>query len=118
MNGIDCSGLVMELLMAAGVFPHKTDLSAQGIFDALESKSGSGWGAGCLAFYGESIIKIKHVGFCVDAYMMLEAGGGDSTTVTLAEAIAKNAFVRLRPIKYRKDFLCVIRPSYATIGIA
>jgi hypothetical protein len=47
---------------------------------------------------------------------MIEAGGGDANTNTIEEAILKNAFVRLRPYKYRKDWLDTIKLNWATIG--
>jgi hypothetical protein len=43
---------------------------------------------------------------------MVEAGGGGSDTITDEVAIKRNAFVRIRPIRYRKDFQQVIMPMY------
>jgi len=37
-GGIDCSGLVLLYLQAAGKWPHGQDASAQGIFDGLRVK--------------------------------------------------------------------------------
>ena len=113
VGGFDCSGLVGELLLAAGVLPFGTRLNAQGLYDRF-SKDGSinQWGVGALVFYGSDLAHVSHVGFCLDSYVMIEAGGGDSTTTTDAEDIKRNAFVKVRPIKYRRDFLCVIKPGY------
>lgn len=118
ITGFDCSGLVCELLKSCGVLPHGADLNAQGLYDLLE-KSGSvdRWGMGSVAFYGKDPLNITHVAFCLDQYRMIEAGGGDRTTLTAADAAAKNACVRIRPIKYRSDFMVVIKPDYARIGI-
>jgi cell wall-associated NlpC family hydrolase len=118
LTGFDCSGLACELLMSSGVLPHHTELNAQGLYDLLE-KTGSvdRWGMGSLAFFGVDPKNIVHVGFCLDQYRMIEAGGGDHTTLLTADAAAKNACVRIRPIKYRKDFFAVVKPNYATIGV-
>lgn len=113
ISGFDCSGFVSELLRAAGVVPPHYRDTAQGIYNLLD-KTGS-FNAllpGALAFYGENALKITHVGFCLDSRFMIEAGGGDSSTTTPAVQIQKNSFVRLRPIRYRQDFLFTLRPTY------
>lgn len=113
IQGFDCSGLVMELMIAAGILQHGSDMNAQALCDHF-SHNGSfnSWGPGALAFYGKDMRKVTHVAFCLDNQTMLEAGGGDSGTTTDEAAIRQNAFIRMRPIKYRKDFLCVIKPFY------
>ena len=114
--GFDCSGLCQELLRSVGLDP-LGDQTAQGLYDYFSSNGSiNQWGCGALAFYGESVKKVVHVGMCLDNYRMIEAGGGDSSVVDLATAQAKGACVRLRPIKGRKDFLCVIKPFFRTIG--
>lgn len=114
ISGLDCSGLTQEILASIGMDP-PGDQTAQSLFDHF-SHNGSynSWGVGALAFYGKSAKEITHVGFCVDNYRMVEAGGGDSTTISLTEAIKRNAFVRIRLIKARKDLIAVIRPYYIT----
>jgi cell wall-associated NlpC family hydrolase len=116
--GFDCSGLACELLMSCGVLPHHSELNAQALYDLLE-KTGSvdRWVMGSLAFFGADPKNIVHVGFCLDQYRMIEAGGGDHTTLLPADAAARGACVRIRPIRYRKDFFCVIKPNYAPIGV-
>ena len=114
-TGFDCSGLVQELLACAGMDP-PGDQTAQGLYDHFRMNgSVDSWGFGALAFYGESLTKITHVAFCMSSYSMLEAGGGGSTTTSLEAAKKQNAFVRLRPIKRRKDFLCVVKPYYPNL---
>jgi cell wall-associated NlpC family hydrolase len=88
-------------------------MSAQVIHDFLKDRGDEGhFGIGSLSFYGKSRALVDHVGICLDNHLMIEAGGGDHTTTTLTEATAKGAFVRMRPIQYRRDFLCVISPRY------
>lgn len=115
--GFDCSGLVQELLSSAGIDP-PGDQTAQGLHDYFEKKgSFNKYGMGALAFFGESAKKISHVAFCLDGYRMLEAGGGGSATTSLDAAIKQNAYVRIRPIKSRKDLQAIIMPYYINIGI-
>lgn len=113
VRGFDCSGLVSELLRASGVVSFGYRENAQGMltrFATIETFTGPRFGD--LAFYGKGVTTISHVGFCLDENTMLEAGGGDASTVTLDVASERNAFVRLRPILYRKDFVCLARPPY------
>ncbi len=111
--GFDCSGLACEVLIAMGVLPHGTDMTAQALFDHF-SKQGSveSYGIGALAFYGKDVKHITHVAVSLDETLMVEAGGGGADTVSLDAAARRNAFCRVRAIKYRKDFLCVVKPYY------
>jgi hypothetical protein len=67
---------------------------------------------GAIAFFGKSPTQITHVAFCVDTVTMVEAGGGDSSTIGNEVASMQNAFVRLRPTRFRKDFLFSVMPLY------
>jgi cell wall-associated NlpC family hydrolase len=122
IQGFDCSGLVHEFLMAFGVAPFEPKPSAQQLFAHYLS-----WGLkqasqippelpeayfGAMAFFGESEKLVDHVGFCVSPTHMVEAGGGDATVIDDKTAIARNGFIKLRPVKYRKGFLGFIRPAY------
>lgn len=111
--GYDCSGLASEILIAGGALPHHTDLSAQGIFEHfLDDQPSQEAECGSLVFFGKSVTSISHVGWAITPYMMIEAAGGDSTTISVEQAILRGAFVRVRPIGYRKDFVGAIRPKY------
>jgi len=113
MSGFDCSGLACELMRAAGYVPYNFRTSAQGLADIVrlrgEVKPPQ---LGSLSFYGKSYTQIVHVGFCLDDITMIEAGGGNAETLTDAIASQYNAFVRMRPITFRKDFLFTAYPKY------
>jgi cell wall-associated NlpC family hydrolase len=119
VHGFDCSGFVEEILKSSGVLPHSLGkLSAQMLYNWLERDSSPNvWALGSIAFYGQDVSSIGHIGFCLDQYRMIEAGGGAADTVSGDIAAARNAFIRIRPIKYRRDFLCVLKPRYSGIGV-
>jgi cell wall-associated NlpC family hydrolase len=113
ISGFDCSGLACELMRAAGVVPYNFRNNAQGLASLMRSEgTPCHEEPGALAFYGKSLTEVSHVGFCLDDTTMVEAGGGDSTTIIDPVASRQNAFVRLRPIKYRRDFLFTVMPPY------
>lgn len=118
--GFDCSGFVLELLQSAGEIGPGTDMSARAIFNHFtQAGKGSvltGPCFGALAFFGESTTKISHVGFCIDPYRMIDSGGGTSDTTSLEAAIKQNAFIRIRPLTWRKDCVGFVKPRYAGIG--
>ena len=117
MDGYDCGGFVQEVLASAGE-DKLGDQTAQGIYDHLiETGTPGAMGAGVIAFFGKSVMKITHVAFCVDGYRMLEAGGGGSRTLTREDAIRDHAMVRERLIKNRRDLVATIKPQYNKIGL-
>lgn len=117
-KGIDCSGYVIELMKSCGIFPHREkgrefDTTAQGIHDILSPKKISNKPQfGALVFFGVSKRKITHVGFMIDKYRMIEAGGGGKRVKTVEDAIKYNAFIRIRPIKIRNDVVAIVNPNY------
>ena len=112
MRGYDCSGLVQDLLAQLGLQPPH-DMTSQQIHNYfLDPNRGliDHFDTGTLTFYGKSKTQINHVGMILLGKTMIEAAGGNSTTVTLERAIAQNAFVRLRPYDRRKDLVAIIHP--------
>lgn len=117
LDGFDCSGLVCEILRAAGVMD-RCDYSAQDIFNIIQKKSNkSVKRAGAVAFYGKSATQVYHVAFHLDEFLIIEAGGGDASVTTKEEAERRGAMVRVRKFDYRKDYLFSLYPDYSTIGL-
>lgn len=101
--GFDCSGFMLEGLMAFGLWG-KDDASAQAIHDkfvktGLMSERPE---TGCLLFFGKDINSITHIGYAINNYQYIEAGGGDSKTVD-------KGMVRIRPTVWRKDLVACIQ---------
>ena len=113
IKGFDCSGFVQEILASSGIELPK-DFTADGLYHYL-IVNGEGFEgpaqAGALAFFGKAS-RITHVGFMLDDYRMIEAGGGDSRTTDEEVAARKNAYIRVRSIFLRKDLKAIVRPVY------
>lgn len=67
---------------------------------------------GALLFFGKSSKEITHVAFALSSTHMIEAAGGDHTTLTKELAAIKGAFVKIRPIRHRSDFLSAVLPNW------
>jgi len=99
-NGFDCSGFVCEILTAVGKLPRKTDLTAQGLFDRYKNNEVSEAREGCLVLYANESApdRIVHVEYCINGLFSIGASGGGSQTLTTADAVKNNAFIKVRPI--------------------
>ena len=115
LDGYDCSGFAQELLYAFNGHPKPgTDLTAQAMYYELEMRGevSDAFEIGALAFYGKGKDKISHVGIIIDANQIIEAGGGGSRTTDKKSAARDNAYIRLRPLKRRKDLIAIMLPNY------
>lgn len=112
MEGFDCSGFVIELLKSQGLFKDTEDATSQGLYEKYKSVSPISTNFGTLVFFGKSVHNITHVGFCINAWLMIEAGGGGSNTTTIVKASEQNAYIKLRPIKRRSDIVGYARPPW------
>lgn len=114
MTGFDCSGLVQFILQSVGVDP-RGDQTAQLLHDLLLANGGrviADPAPGAICFYGKTPSSISHVSFCLSRYQIIEAGGGDSTTVSVVEAARRDACVRVRVADGRKDRVEIVLPNY------
>jgi|CXWL01.1.fsa_nt_gi hypothetical protein len=111
LAGFDCSGLVLECGKSVGLYPSGFDTTAAGLYADLNSKGKVATAQsrpGCLAFWSMSDeSKIHHVeivwrGFDnLSIWQCIGAAGGGSKTLTVADAIAQNAYVKVRPLSTR-----------------
>lgn len=112
LQGLDCSQLVIEIASAIG-FPPPIDMNAQSLYEYyLFHGEISDPVFGALSFYGKSLKEITHIGFCLSDSLMIEAGGGDRTTISPAVAERQGAFVKIRPIRRRSDLLICVLPRW------
>lgn len=99
MKGFDCSGLCIEILRSVALLPRTGDWTANDLahmFPAEDRPS-----AGCLVFWLASNGQYyRHVEFCIDEELSIGASGGGSSVTTEASAVAKNAYCKVRPVRY------------------
>ena len=101
MAGFDCSGFIIEILKSVGLIQRSLDMTAAGIYrhfkelGCLETVPAS-----CrLAFW--KVIntgRIRHIEFCIDEVHTIGASGGGSATISVKEAIKRNAYIKVRKI--------------------
>lgn len=103
MEGIDCSGLMIEILASVGLFHRDKDTSAHGlslIYPVTEI-----YQAGTLVFWDwNKDGRMDHVEMIVNVdedgtILTIGASGGDDKTTSLNQAIKQNAYVKVRPIR-------------------
>ena len=113
LDAFDCSGFAQVALGRLGLDP-PGDQTANGLYkhfsDPVRGTPVNTADCGCLVFYGKPA-RVGHVGVCIDATNMIEAGGGDSETTTVEMARRQDAKVRIRPIVRRSDIVAIIRPK-------
>jgi cell wall-associated NlpC family hydrolase len=101
-SGFDCSGLVIEILKAVGILPRKGDWRAQDLFWKFEPIEAIDIKPGDLVFWhGSDKSKIIHVEMMINEKISIGASGGGSNTLTEADAIRQNAFIKPRPVESR-----------------
>lgn len=105
-GGFDCSGFVNWCLMKCGMLSKKdrssqmlyNEISQMGLRSSIEPES--------ILFFGKDVHNITHVAVCLQDGLMIEAGGGDSTTTTIYLAAERiDARVRIKPIDNRSDLV-------------
>ena len=113
LTGWDCSGFIQEVLKAHDLLDGY-DNSAQMIFEYMaKNGSSSSMERGAILFFGKDINNITHVALSLGNNVMLECGGGDASTTSLERAKEQGAFVRIRTIASRSDFVTAIMPNYS-----
>lgn len=114
--GYDCSGFIQAVLRKFELDP-KGDQTADGLYRYfLENGELNQKGIGSLVFFGK-LDRVVHLGFCIDPYIMIHAGGGSPNIRTVVEAKKAEAFIKIQPINYRQDIVAFIRPNYLEHGI-
>jgi len=114
-SGFDCSGLVVECLQSVGLIARGHDHTAQSMWDAWQKgmyAPGGRTDPGDLVFWSNGAGKIIHIEivYCNDLALSIGASGGGSKTLTMADAIAQNAFIKIRPFLSRANLAGFVSP--------
>ncbi len=115
IKGMDCSGVVCELLQSLGFVKNSEEMNAQNLYTDFvkTSQETDTPDFGSLIFFGKDLQSISHVGFGLNKTQMIEAGGGTSATVSEEIAEKTNAYVKIRPYRHRSDLLVILNPNYS-----
>jgi hypothetical protein len=103
MEGFDCSGLVIEILQSAGLFPRNKDTTAHGL--SLLFPETEVIGPGVLVFYDwNSDKRFDHVEMVIaidedGELYTIGASDGDDRTTTVTNAQMQDAYVKIRPLR-------------------
>ena len=97
LAGFDCSGLIVECLKSAGRLPRNGDWTAEQLYGKFPNVADPA--EGCLVFWVNMSGKIIHVELCLDDVFSIGASGGGSETLTEADAVRQNAYIKIRPIR-------------------
>ncbi len=111
-SGFDCSGFVLECLRSVGIVDEHSDYSADSLLRAFSAQAVEVPTEGALLFALDVEGKATHVVICLDAWFQIGASGGRRTTVDSQSAWRDNAYVRIRPIRYRPDKHRIVLPEY------
>lgn len=121
--GFDCSGFVIELLKSVGMLPGGGDWSAQGLWQHFANNHNcsilrTATREGCLVFFhmpGNTRL-ITHVEYAINDVLCIGASGGGRGTTNRAEAIARNAYIKIRPWGTRDTVYGVVDPFMIAYG--
>lgn len=111
-EGFDCSGFAIWTLQVFGILPAMDDTAVGLAHRFPVRRPGEQLEAGDLVFYGQSFDAITHVMMYIGRLdgepTVLGASGGDHTTTSEEIAKKKNAMVKMKPMYYRRDFVCAV----------
>lgn len=112
--GLDCSGLIVELLQSVGILVIGGDWTAQALWERFRDRVVSKPNGGCLVFWESVSGYVRHVELCLDGELSIGASGGGSATNTLEDAVRQNAYVKIRPIQGRGKIKGYVDPFKIT----
>lgn len=108
-TGFDCSGFTNEGLKAGGRIKRNSDYTAEQLNEMFTPVAVPY--RGCLVFYDNGI-KIVHVEMMLNERLSIGASGGGSKTLTKADAIKHNAFIKVRDHRSRDKVAGYVDPFY------
>jgi len=111
-SGFDCSGYIIEILKSVGILPRRFDTTANGLYRKFQNNKLDKPKPGALIFWPKTSKpnEAGHIELAIDAWHTLGASGGGSKTLTEADAIRDNAYIKMRPIKRNRNVLAILEP--------
>ncbi|MBU0847087.1 C40 family peptidase [Patescibacteria group bacterium] len=135
--GMDCSGLIHEVLQSVGLEPHKFDSTANDLYIKYKPYKIDYLKEGCLVFWFKGN-EAKHVEMAINPYQTIGASGGGSPSMSVDklskehpilallptwilkwligvyDAMNRDAFVKIRPVDYRGPGYKIVDPFLNT----
>ncbi len=99
-DGFDCSGYVLECLKSAGIVREQDDFTADQLMRRFPDRAVDQPRRGALLFTVDATRRATHVVICLDQRFQIGASGGDSSVSDRASAFRRNAYVKIRPIRF------------------
>ena len=112
-SGFDCSGFMVEILKSIGILPRKGDWTAHMLAASMNwplISAPHNQGGDLVFWYGHDSAKVIHVEMAINGELSIGASGGGSKTLTREDAVAQNAFIKIRPIKSRPKIWGYVSP--------
>jgi len=112
-SGFDCSGLVVECLKSVGILKRRGDWTAAGLAKEFGERllpANLPPRGGDLVFWHNEAGRVIHVEICLNYMLAIGASGGGSFIKSRADAIAHNAFIKVRPIQSRRGVWGIVNP--------
>lgn len=110
VKGFDCSGFVIEILKSVGIMGRKGDWTAHDLMKRFLAKKTDNPREGCLVFWANEDGRIIHIEYCLDSVLSIGASGGGSRTQSEADAVAQNAYIKIRPFASRSGVWGFVDP--------
>jgi len=112
MAGFDCSRYTGEIMKSVGVLPRNSVAPrARDQFKMWIKYQVVNPYKGCLVFWrSKEDGPVMHVEYCINEYQTIGASGGGGATVTKADAIRDNAFIKERPIHRNRPLAGFVDP--------
>lgn len=109
LEGVDCSGLVVEYLRCMGLITNTDDFTAASLFTMYPTVRRPK--RGDLVFWRNSKGNISHVEIMLNSEQSIGASGGDRYTVDFDTAIEDDAYVKVNYIYNRDNIAGFSRPK-------
>ena len=105
-TGFDCSGFVQRALADCNMYAFDRDRTSQTLYHYFKSRGlRSGIETDSVLFFGKDVDHITHIAIALNDELMIEAGGGDSSTTQNNTHLRSDARVRIKPINLRSDLV-------------
>lgn len=113
-SGFDCSGLIVEILKSCGVLRRRYDATASGLYYKFKEVPVPTEGA-LACYWNKDETRVVHIEYCLNKTLTIGASGGGSRTLTHEDAIRDSAYIKVRPINYKRGKVSFVDPFFVDV---